>query len=68
VKKYPPKRLTSIKSSTTSALKCIVCSDEEDKLFAGTADGSILCFDFGEYGREKRNTKEYSFNLKGVKK
>lgn len=65
VKKYPPKRLTSIRTSVTNAIRSIACSESHDRLFAGTVDGSILCFNLGGYGKEKKDTKEYPYALKG---
>ena len=66
VKKYPPKRLASISTSTVSAIKSMTTDDDEDKLFAGTAEGQIICLQLGKYGKEKKETKEYSYALKGM--
>jgi hypothetical protein len=65
VKKYPPKRLASISTSTISAINSMTSDDDEDKLFAGTAEGQIICLHMGRYGKEKKQTKEYSYALKG---
>lgn len=68
IKKYPPKRLTSIKTSVTTSIKSIICSDDHKKLFAGTKDGTIMCFSLGGYGKEKKDTVEYPYVLKGKTK
>ena len=68
IKKYPPKRITSIRTSVPLSINTIICSTDHNKLFAGTSDGSILCFDLGEYGKEKKETQEYTYHLKGKKK
>lgn len=68
IKKYPPKRLTSIKTSVTCGIKSITCSEDHTKLFAGTTEGTILCFNLGEYGKEKSRSAEYPYSLKGKTK
>jgi len=68
IKKYPPKRLTSIRTSVSNAIKTLTISEDKTKLFAGTHDGLILCFDLGSYGKEKKGTKEYPYSLKGKTK
>lgn len=68
VKKYPPRRLTSIKTSVTIGIKTITCSDDHTKLFAGTSDGAVICLNLGAYGKEKRDTKEYPYSLQGKTK
>lgn len=68
IKKYPPKRLTSIKTSVKVAIKSITCSKDHNKLFAGTSEGEILCFNLGGYGKEKKETQEYTYSLKGKSK
>jgi WD40 repeat protein len=65
IKKYPPKRLTSIKTSVTVGINSITCSDDHSKLFAGTAEGTIICLNLGHYGKEKRESSEYKYSLKG---
>ena len=61
IKKYPPKRLTSIQTSVRNAIKTMTTSEDMKKLFAGTSDGHILCFDLGRYGKEKKETQEYPY-------
>lgn len=68
IKKYPPKRITSIRTSVTNAIKTLTTSEDLTKLYAGTSEGLILCFDLGAYGKEKKQTKEYPYNLKGKTK
>lgn len=65
IKRYPPKRLATIKTSIKTTLKSITFSDDYKKMFAGSIEGDILCFDLGDYGREKKDTKEYPYILKG---
>ncbi|CAI2366253.1 unnamed protein product [Moneuplotes crassus] len=68
IKKYPPKRITSIRTSVSNSIATITSSEDMKKLYAGTADGMILCFDLGSYGKEKKNTKEYPYSLKSTTK
>jgi WD40 repeat protein len=68
IKKYPPKRLTSINTSTDATIKSIECSEDMSKMFAGTSEGNIICFNLGAYGKEKKDTKEFDSVLKGKTK
>lgn len=36
---------------------------DEDKLYVGASEGCILCLNFGKYGKEKKNTKEFTYSL-----
>mmetsp|Transcript_19099 Transcript_19099/g.18731 ORF Transcript_19099/g.18731 Transcript_19099/m.18731 type:complete len:106 (+) Transcript_19099:801-1118(+) len=42
IKKYPPKRITSIRTSVSNSIATITSSEDMKKLYAGTADGMIL--------------------------
>ena len=68
VKKYPPKRLTSLSTSVNISIKSITCSQDKTKMFAGTSEGTILCFQLGPYGKEKKESAEYPYSLKGKTK
>ncbi len=52
----------------SNSIKTLTCSEDKKKLYAGTSEGLILCFDIGSYGKEKKQTKEYPYSLKGSAK